>query len=163
VVVILPDSGSRYLSKVFDDKWMRENGFLEARWNDSSLSEVLSCKPNPSLITARTTDRITDVIHLLKENDISQAPVLDDQGSVAGMVTEIDLLKHMLEAGHRLSPEETIAPIVQPAQAAYPAHTQLEEVLPAVMDGYVILVTESDRPAGILTKIDILDFIAQEA
>lgn len=163
IVVVLPDSGSRYLSKVFDDKWMRENGFLEARWNEYSLAEVLACKPNPALISAHTNDHITDVINLLKANDISQAPVLDDQGNIVGMVTEIDLLKHMLEAGHRFSPEETIASIIQPVQAAYPAHTQLEEVLPAVMDGYVVLVTERDRPAGILTKIDILDFIAQEA
>lgn len=162
VVVLLPDTGSRYLSKFFDDKWMRENGFLEARWNEYSLAEVLSSKPNPGLITARPTDPITEVINLLKANDISQAPVLDTDGAVIGMVTEIDLLKHMLEAGHRFSPDETIASIIQPIEAAYPSHIQLEEVLPAVMDGYVILVTESDRPAGILTKIDILDFIAQE-
>jgi cystathionine beta-synthase len=53
VVVILPDSGSRYLSKVFDDKWMRENGFLDAEWNESTLREVLETKSDRRLITAR--------------------------------------------------------------------------------------------------------------
>ena len=53
------------------------------------------------------------------------------------------------------------AEIVQPAEAVFPAQTPLQEVLPAVVDGYVILVSEAGRPVGILTKIDVLDFIAQ--
>jgi cystathionine beta-synthase len=161
VVVILPDSGSRYLSKVFDDKWMRENGFLDAEWNESTLREVLETKSDRRLIAARQSDAIPAVIATMKENDISQVPVLDENGSLAGLVTEVDLLKHMLEAGHVHTPDESIASIVQPAEASFPADSLLEEVLPMVMDGYVVLVTEGDQPVGILTKIDILDFIAQ--
>jgi cystathionine beta-synthase len=161
VVVILPDSGSRYLSKVFDDKWMRENGFLELEWAEIPLYDILATKASPELITASLSDRMADVIALMKEHDISQVPALDEEGRLAGLVTEVDLLKHMLEAGHDHSPEETIAPIVQPAEAIFPAQTPLQEVLPAVVDGYVILATEAGRPVGILTKIDVLDFIAQ--
>jgi predicted transcriptional regulator len=87
--------------------------------------------------------------------------VLDENGTLAGLVTEVDLLKHMLEANHTHTPDESIASIVQPAEASFPADALLEEVLPMVMEGYVILVTEGDQPVGILTKIDILDFIAQ--
>ena len=161
VVVILPDSGSRYLSKVFDDKWMRENGFLELEWAEVPLFNVLATKSSQALITASVSDRMSDVIALMKAHDISQVPALDPQGNLAGLVTEVDLLKHMLEAGHDHSPDETIAPIVQPAEAVFPAQTPLQEVLPAVVDGYVILVSEAGRPVGILTKIDVLDFIAQ--
>ena len=161
IVVILPDSGSRYLSKVFDDKWMRENGFLETEWSEVSLREVLAKKSFPKLITANQNDRITDVIALMKANDISQVPAIDDQDRIVGLVTEVDLLKHMLENDQNLTAEETIAPIIEEAQAIYPAETLLEEVLPMIIDGYVILVTEGNRPSGILTKIDILDFIAQ--
>lgn len=161
VVVILPDSGSRYLSKVFDDKWMRENGFLEAEWSEASLGEVLARKSFQKLIAAQVNDHLADVIGLMKDNDISQVPVLNGDGQIVGLVTEVDLLKHMLEADHTHSPDETIAPIVQQAQAVHPASTLLEEVLPEIVEGFVILVTESARPVGILTKIDVLDFIAQ--
>jgi predicted transcriptional regulator len=114
------------------------------------------------MITARVDGRLTDVIALMKSNDISQVPVVTLDGNIAGLVTEVDLLKHMFEANHTHSADETIASILQQAKAVYPAYTLLEEVLPSIIDGSVILVTEGSQPAGILTKIDILDFIAQE-
>jgi cystathionine beta-synthase len=162
VVVLLPDSGSRYLSKVFDDKWMRENGFLEATWSEISIGEILALKPYKGLISIGINDRMIDVIALMKENDISQVPALDAAGNLAGIVREIDLLNHMLATNQTHSPDETVAPIVQDARAVYPTHTLLEEVLPEITDGHVVLVLKGDRPIGILTKIDILDYIAQE-
>lgn len=161
IVVILPDTGARYLSKVYDDKWLRENGFLETTWSEVTLRELLANKQIPTLITVQLTDRITEVIALMKENDISQVPALYEDGTLAGLVTEVDMLKHMLEAGHSHTPEEKVASIVQPASAVFPSSTRLEEVLPSVAEGHVILVTEANKPVGILTKIDILDFIAQ--
>jgi cystathionine beta-synthase len=161
VVVILPDSGSRYLSKVFDDKWLRENGFLEAEWSDYTLVEVLRRKPTRSLITARRDDRIVDVIGLMKSHDVSQVPVFDENGSVAGLVSEVDLLKYMVDSGN-FSPSEPVETVLQEADNAFPGHTRLEEALPAVLAKGVILVTEGDQPVGILTKIDVLDFVAQE-
>ena len=161
VVVVLPDSGTRYLSKFYDDKWMRENGFLAAEWSEASLSEVLAVKPVSGLITTRVDERMSDVIAAMKAHDISQMPVLYPDGSLAGLVSEVDLLMHMLKNGHVHFADETIAGIVRPTQAIFPADTPLESVLPAIMDGQVVLVTEAKAPVGILTKIDVLDFIAQ--
>lgn len=161
VVVILPDSGSRYLSKFYDDKWMRENGFLEAEWGEALLSEVLAVKSLRELITARVDDRQKDVIEQMKKYDISQVPALNPDGTLAGLVTEVDLLKHMLEGTPSHSADETVAEIVRPVQAIFPADTPIETVMPTFMDGQVILVVEENRPIGILTKIDILDFISQ--
>lgn len=161
VVVILPDSGSRYLSKFYDDKWMRENAFLEAEWNEVTLGEVLAAKTFPGVISVPSDAHMTDVIILLKENDISQAPVLHTDGKVAGMVTEANLLKHMLDARHIHTAEETVAAILEPAPPSYPAHTSLSDVLPSFVAGPVVLVSEADRVAGLLTKIDVLDFIAR--
>ncbi len=162
VVVILPDSGSRYLSKFFDDEWMRENGFLEVQWGEVPLSQVLDTKPFPGLITVSPNDRMTDVIALFKEYNISQVPVVQSDGSLAGMVTEVDLLKHMVENGHTHTQEETIAQIMQPIPPCFPSHTPLEDVLQAIVEGSVTLVTEADRPVGILTKIDVLDFVTHD-
>jgi cystathionine beta-synthase len=162
IVVILPDSGSRYLSKFYDDKWMRENGFLEPDWSETTLNEILARKTISGLITTCTNDRMTDVISTLKLHDVSQMPALRPDGTLAGLVTEVDLLNHLLTAGHDHVPEETIENVIRPADALFPASALLESALPALADDQIVLVTESDRPVGILTKIDILDFIAQK-
>lgn len=162
VVVLFPDSGSRYLSKIFDNEWMRENGYLDAAWSEVSLEDVLAVKPSRKLISVARNSCMTEVISLMKENDISQVPVLGENGHLAGMVTEVDLLKHMLEAGHTHTPDETIASITQPPPSSFPTYAALDEVLPTFVDENVIVVMEADRSVGILTKIDVLDFIAQE-
>jgi cystathionine beta-synthase len=162
VVVVLPDSGSRYLSKVFDDKWMRENGFLETSRTEITLAEILALKPSRELITARVHERMIDVIALMKEHDISQVPAISTDGSLVGLVTEVDLLNHMLEQNHTHSPEETIEAIVRPSEGGFPSHTPLSDILPVIAQGEVVLVMDANRPVGILTKIDMLDFLAQE-
>lgn len=161
-VVIFPDSGSRYLSKVFDDKWMRENRFLESEWETIRLCEVLATKTHPELFTASITDRMTDVIARLKEHDISQMPVLKADGTLAGLVSEVDLLKHLFEARHTHQPEETIESIVEGSIPVFTSNAFLEDVLPRFFESPVVLVTEEERPVGILTKIDVLDFMARK-
>lgn len=161
VVVLLPDSGSRYLSKFYDDKWMKENDFLETEWGPTALGEVLATKKSSMLIVAQANDRIPEVIHVLKSHDISQVPVINPDGTLAGLVAEVDLLKYMLENDSLQSAEVTIAQIATPAQAVFPDTESLETALPAILDGYVALITHENRPVGILTKIDLLDFLAQ--
>jgi cystathionine beta-synthase len=162
VVVLLPDSGSRYLSKFYDDKWMRENGFLEASWSEIPLSDVLAAKSKHGLISVCVDDRITDVISTLKEHDISQVPALYPDGKLAGLVTEIDLLKYMLESNRHHGHEETISNIIRPAETIFTTTMPLEAALPSIVEDNVVIVSEADRPVGILTKIDVLDFISQE-
>lgn len=159
VVVLLPDSGSRYLSKFYDDKWMRENGFLEADWCEASLKEILSVKPEKRLVIAHESDRMSDVIATMKAHDISQMPVMRRDESLAGLITEIDMLKYLVENNHAQQPDETIANIMHPAENVYQADVSVEAVLPAIMDNQVVLVVENNQPVGILTKVDILDFI----
>jgi cystathionine beta-synthase len=161
LVVLLPDSGSRYLTKFYDDKWMRENGFMAADWCEASLKEILTVKPVQGLITAHEYDRMTDVVSAMKSHDISQMPVVSQDESLAGLVTEIDLLKYLVEDNHIQHSNETIAVIMRPAQNVFPSNTSVETVLPAIMENQVVLVTEENHPVGILTKIDILDFITQ--
>jgi cystathionine beta-synthase len=108
VVVVLPDSGARYLSKIFDDEWMRENGFMETTWSQVPLSEILAVKSFQGLVSACDSDRMTDVIALMKEHDISQVPALNSKGELVGLVSEVDLLQHMLDSGHTHTPDETV-------------------------------------------------------
>jgi cystathionine beta-synthase len=160
-VVIFPDSGSRYLSKVFDDKWMHENGFLESAWDATSLRDVLADNSDKQLLTATVSDRMIDIIARLKDHDVSQMPVLDTVGALAGLVSEVDLLKHLLEAGHTHAPDETIESIVQPNVPVFSSSAFLDDVLPVFLHSPVVLVVEGESLKGILTKIDLLDFMSR--
>lgn len=162
VVVLLPDSGSRYLSKVFNDDWMRENGFLEQQWVDVRASDIATAKGNGSLITARPTDKINDVIRLLKGHNISQLPVLDNNGRLVGVVTEIALLNHMLQSDHKHEADETIESMIDPNVAVIRPSTPLEALMGIFSNNSVALITAGDEVQGILTKIDILDFLTSQ-
>ncbi len=161
-VVLFPDSGSRYLSKVFDDKWMRENGLLGSEWESIQLTEVLADKSHSGLYTSSITARMTDVIARMKEHGISQMPVLNLDGTLAGLVSEVDLLKHLFEARHTHEADETIESIVQPSIPVFTSNAFLEDVLPKFFESPVIVVVQDESPTGILTKIDVLDFMARK-
>jgi cystathionine beta-synthase len=159
-VVLLPDSGNRYLSKFYDDNWMRENGFMPSVWSEETVADVLNSRKRFDLVTARPDDRMTTVVARMKEFDISQVPVVDAGDNLVGIVTEVDLLEHLLHPGHEHDPAETIASIVDPHVLSAPASASVESVLTAFERGKVIVVVDDNRPVGILTKIDLIDHMA---
>jgi cystathionine beta-synthase len=158
-VVLFPDSGSRYLSKVFDDKWMRENGFLESEWSEATLREVLGTKSMGELISASADDRISDVVGKMKEYGISQLPAMNGGSEVIGLVREGDLLTYLLESKDERPGDKPIKSLLQPAPTSLSAHTPLVDAMPEVVKSNAVLVTDAGRVIGILTKIDVLDFI----
>lgn len=160
VVVILPDSGSRYLSKVFSDDWMRENSFLERDWVDLSAADVHQAKGEAKLITARPADRLTDVVALMKQYGISQLPVVDDDGQLAGLVREIDLLKFML-SGKR-EQDTGIEEVIDRNVAVVQPGTPLETLIGIFGTRHAVVIASADRVQGILTQIDLLDFLAAQ-
>jgi cystathionine beta-synthase len=162
VVVVIPDSGSRYLSKVFDDEWMRENGFLERAWLDYRASDVNAAKGDGRVITARPDDRMSNVVGLLKQHNISQVPVVDEAGHLLGMVTEIALLNHLLQANHRHEPDETIESIIDRNVTTIRPNAPLETLIGIITDNSVVVIASENEVQGILTKIDILDFLSSQ-
>jgi len=158
-VVILPDSGSRYLSKFYDDKWMREFGFLSMEFGETALSDLLIAKQDKMLYTATLGDSIRKVVAVMHQHAISQMPVVGKDGSLAGLIEEVDLLNHMLEK-HEHHQDETIDALVQNAGAVFPSETSLEEAMPSLKSGLALIVVDNSRPVGILTKIDVLDYVA---
>ena len=158
-VVILPDSGSRYLSKFYDDKWMREFGFLSMEFGETALGDLLIAKPDKTLYTAALGDSMRKVVAVMHAHGISQMPVVGADGSLVGLIEEVDLLNHMLEE-HEHSQSEPIDPLVQNASAVFPTETSLEEAMPSLKSGLALIVVENSKPIGILTKIDVLDYVA---
>lgn len=162
VVVILPDSGSRYLSKLFDDDWMRENGFLDRAWVDIRARDVQAAKTVPGLVTTRPGDLMRDVIALLKSNNFSQVPVIDNNNQLLGIVTEVALLDHLLSAGHDHTADETIESLIDPNVPVIQPNTPLETLMDIFSSNSVALISVGGQVEGILTKIDILDFLSAQ-
>ena len=128
-VVLLPDSGSRYLSKFFDDNWMRENNLFLDDKSQVRVIDVLRRKLGQELIKVTPFARMTEVVQLMKANDISQVPVVGDDGRLEGIVSEVDLLDHLIHATHVHDPEETIASMVNPNVMSAQPEDSLESLL----------------------------------
>jgi len=161
VVVPLPDGGRSYVSKLYSDEWMRDNGF-PVNGSDAvsaaTVKDVLG-RRRGEVITARRTDKVEAVVKKMRENDISQMPVVDDQGHATGMIHEYDLLNFLIEGKHRLS--EVVDPLVQPIQGLVGPDTPIGRLREIFNDDNVAVVKEGDRITGILTKIDLIDYLGQ--
>lgn len=165
VVVLLPDGGSKYLGKIFDDNWMRENRFLDSDLVDTRVKTVLERKARHEMVMARGTQTVGDVIALMKANDVSQLPVVGEQEQLLGLVSEVGLLTFLLNGGASSTPIHEAA-IVDASVPTLTMDTPIEAVMSIFGTTPVALVVENvvgtdhRRVVGILTKIDLLDFLS---
>lgn len=168
VVVLLPDNGSRYLSKVFDDNWMRENQFLESNWTEATVGTVLERKTSKDLILAHCSDPVGDVITKLKTADVSQLPVIGEREQLLGVITEVRLLNYLLGNTHEDATRVKIedAGVIDTNVPTLSLMTPVESVMSVFGTNKLALVTEDasggedKRVVGILTQIDLLDYLA---
>jgi cystathionine beta-synthase len=159
VVVLLPDSGSRYLSKFFNDDWMRQNRFLEGDLGESTVKDLLSSKRIRNVITVSPRETMGNVVGIMKENCISQLPGLE-QGKLLGLVTEFALLDHMVQGHAR--PDEPIASLVTNQQMEVVSPESNLEVLAEVFSrGNIAVVLDDEEVSGIVTKIDLISYLAE--
>jgi cystathionine beta-synthase len=161
VVVPLADGGRSYVSKFFSDEWMRDNGFQVNGGQPvlaATVKDVLG-KRRGEVIVAKRTDKVDAVVKKMRERDISQMPVVDDSGRAIGMIHEYDLLNFLIEGKHRLS--EVVDPLVQPLQGVVGPDTPVARLRDIFNDDNVAVVKEGERVTGILTKIDLIDFLGQ--
>jgi cystathionine beta-synthase len=165
VAVILPDGGRSYLSKIFNDAWMRQYGFLE-RDTELTLADVLRRKHDegeiPPLLTVETHAKVRDAVALLHEHRVSQLPVVSDHDpqAVVGSVSERGLLRHAMDDPALLGAE-----IVDVMEAPFPAVSAEDGVREAVElladKREALLVNMDGRAAGILTRADLLESLAR--
>jgi cystathionine beta-synthase len=161
IVVPLPDGGRAYISKFFSDEWMRDNGFPVSGGEpvaQATVRDVLG-RRRGEVISARRTDKVEVVVKKLKEHDISQMPVVDDAGRAIGMIHEYDLLNFLIEGKHRLS--EVVEPLIQPLQGVVTPDTAIGKLRDIFNDDNIAVVKEGEKVTGILTKIDLIDFLGQ--
>jgi cystathionine beta-synthase len=171
ILVLLPDGAQKYLSKIFNDDWMRENGFLDEEDPLGTVSDLLRGRPRREIITANKGATIREVINLLKEHSISQVPVIDDNGRLCGLVAEVDLLNQLLVQGG--SPQGPIEPLIESDYATVTPQTKIRLLKTIFNDAKMVCVLDRDpheppdplghsRDAlvGVITKIDLIDYLA---
>lgn len=160
VITLLPDSGNRYLSKVFSDEWMRDNGFLEDVPRLGRVRDILAMRKH-KVITAGTKDIVHKVIDKMKRYDISQLPVVEN-GKLVGMIREVDLLNYMVTGRHRISePIEVIVEKNIETISPEASISALSEKFVAGQDTAVVVVDQG-KIAGLVSKIDLIDYLAKK-
>lgn len=164
VVVLFPDTGRGYLSKQFNDTWMRENNMLvQAETDEPTLHDVLTYRRThsrtmPLVVSVAPTDSFADAIELLRRYGISQTPVMES-GCMVGSLTENLLLRH-LASGERLS-SKVVRDFQGPPFPQLQADAPAQEAYTLFSSGQsAVAVMNSDALEGIVTKSDLLEFWA---
>jgi cystathionine beta-synthase len=164
IVVILPDGGRSYLSKIYSDSWMRQYGFLD-RSPKLQVGDVLERKRAageiPPLVTVQTHYRVRDAVALLHEHRVSQLPVVSahDPATVVGAIGERGLLKHAAQDPSLLEAE--IISVMEPPFPAVSTEDPVREAVALLVgDQQALLVTRDGRPEGLVTRTDLLEALA---
>ena len=168
VVVLLPDGGRGYLSKVFNDDWMRQHGFL-GRGRRDTVSDALAGKARhqdlPPLVTVAAHQRVKEAIDLLHAHSVSQLPVVGgddpaDASSIAGSVAEGSLLERLFRQPEVL--DALVVEAMDPPMPTIDVHSPIEEAFELLSKGRAtaLVTTENGRATGVVSRSDILDFLA---
>ena len=165
VAVIFPDGGRSYLSKIFNDGWMRQYGFL-GREEELTVGDVLRRKQAseeiPPLLTVDAHAKVRDAVSLLHEHRVSQLPVVSshDPQTIVGSVSERGLLRHAMDDPALLGAE--IVEVIEPPFPAVSAEDGVREAVELITDRREALLVNMDgRAAGILTRADLLESLAR--
>ncbi len=156
VVVLLPDGAARYLSKIFNDDWMRENGFADEP-TLGTVRELLASKPQ-HLITARSDDTLRNVVGKMKQHGVSQLPVVDGE-QIRGIVSEVEVLRNLVSGEAHL--DATIERILDSDYAGVTPDTRIDLLKAVLADAKVALVTDGPKLLGIVSKIDVIDYLSR--
>ncbi|MBH23980.1 MAG: pyridoxal-5'-phosphate-dependent protein subunit beta [Myxococcales bacterium] len=158
IVVILCDSATRYLSKIFDDEWMREHGFLRSAFGQETIADLLAHKSSDKLYTATNGMSVREVVGVMKSTGVSQLPVLSGE-RVVGIINETDVLNHMLNED--ADADASIDPLVETSFAIVEPSNRVHLLGQFFTQGKVVIVVDQGRLAGIVTKIDYIDFMSR--
>jgi cystathionine beta-synthase len=164
LVVILPDTGRNYLSKLYSDTWLLQYGMLE-RPEVVRVEEVLSAKHGdlPPLVSVAAHDKVRQAVDVLQEYSISQAPVVREAGSpdvanIVGSIRENALLDRLFRDPDALQAD--VAEVMGPPVGMVEHDQPVEVAFEALQNGPAVLVVKGGQVLGVLTRSDLLEFLA---
>ncbi|MEJ2867443.1 cystathionine beta-synthase [Actinomycetospora sp. OC33-EN08] len=165
VVVLLPDGGRGYLSTVFNDQWMQSYGFLGADTTEYTVGDVLRGKDGsiPDLVHGHPNETVSDIVSIMREFSVSQMPIVQAEppvmmAEVRGAVTERDLLDKLFTGKAQLT--DKVSDHLAPALPTVGISEALSNAMDKLQGGDGLLVISDGRPAGIVSRADVLAFLA---
>ncbi|MEV2267664.1 cystathionine beta-synthase [Nonomuraea africana] len=165
VVVLLPDGGRGYLSKIFNDEWMADYGFLTTPSESGLVRDVLSRKGGtmPSFVHAHPHESVGTAISIMREYSVSQLPVMKEEppvmaAEVVGSIVERDLLEALYRG--KLGSDDPIAEHMSQPLPMIGAGEPVSRAVEALEKADAAVVLEDGKPAGLLTRQDLLAFLA---
>jgi len=155
VVIIFPDHGSRYMGKMYNDDWLRDNGFLK----DEKLTarDIIHRKDRQPIVTIDCEQTILEAINTIKSLNISQIPVTQ-KGMVIGKITESDILSSLIE-----NPSIKSQPIKNIATAPFPfvdLNTSIDKISAMINKDNIAVLVEDNGQIEIITQYDIINAIS---
>ena len=156
IVVVLPDSGTRYVTKFYSDEWMKDNGFLDPTDRLGTVADLLGGK-RPPLFTVFASDTARHAVDLMKEHGFSQLPVIEKGNKPIAMLHEVDLLQALIDGRHKL--DEPISAVMKPLAGVVTLRTPVSRLKELFATDHVAIVKEGDQLAAIVTKIDLIDWL----
>ena len=160
VVCVLPDHGSRYISKYLSDAWMKDYGFMEPERQLGRVEDVLRVE-RPPVVTASPETPLREVVHLFREHGVSQVPLVNGSGKPERIVHEVDLLRAM-QAGDVSLDQPASAVATAVGGLVYPK-ARVEELYSIFAKDQVAIVVDGSRIVGIVSQIDLIDYLSRKA
>jgi cystathionine beta-synthase len=159
LVVLFPDSGRGYMSKIFNDEWMIANGFLSEGKRRATVGDVLRSKrPLPPLITVKDTDAVKEALDLLRQYEISQIPVMRGHEQI-GSINDVAVMQAVFDQADIIH-----KPVSEVMGRPFPVLDQSEEIERAykllTLANHAVVVTDEDEPIGVLTRQDIISYLS---
>ncbi len=162
VVVLLPDTGRNYLTKIFSDRWMWENGLLDNAPEKVTAGEILKVKGSgPSLVAVEANDKAIEAVKLFENYGISQVPVIE-KGNVVGSLNEVTLVK-LLHDRIDLEDKNIVEIMGKPLPQVDEA-IDVSEPYRLLLSGHGgVIVTKAGTPYGFLSRIDLVNYWTRES
>jgi len=156
--VLLPDSGFRYLSKTYNDEWMRNHGFLESRPEVTAEQVVSTRKVSNTVISASPDETIGAVIERMTERSISQVPIVDGE-DVVGSITESRILNRLVESPS--ARDEPVRTIMGEPFPIVPSSLHLDHLTSYLEGDTGAVLVERESGYAVVTKSDLISALAR--
>jgi cystathionine beta-synthase len=157
VVVFVCDTGNKYLSKMYNDFWMLDNGFIAREQHGDLRDLILRPFAQRDTVVVGPNDSLTVAWQRMKMYDVSQIPVVDEGDQIVGIVDESDVLLHVYGDEKRFLDPVSTAMVSK--LDVLPVTAPMESLLPVFDRGHVAIVMDGQKFLGLITRIDLLNFL----
>ncbi len=161
VLTFACDTGNKYLSKMYNDQWMRDLGFLDVPQHGNLRDVIARPLDQGETIIVRPDEPIANAYKRMKTYDISQLPVLTEEGELQGIIDESDILLAVVDCPECFS--EPVSTAMVSDLHTVDVNTNVRDLMPLFAAGFVAMVKEKDRFIGLITRLDLLNYLRRSS